>query len=267
MKEFECTKIGPQSGYIIDRTFTVTHVSSRECISGSTYPKVVRVFPKIEGSVLTMSAEGMKDISIDIQPLHSSTNFVNVKIMLDEGRCVDCGDEAAKWLSKFILGKDEGLRLNFYPSKEPKPVIHDKNFLFDQADQKDSGTFHGEASYLIMNQGSFDELNTRLDKKVGALQYRPNFLVKGAPAWDEDNWKWMKIGETVFKNVQPCIRCVFTNVDPATGVRNSQMEPLKTLKSYRAFKEVATGPVFGIHLGVRGKEGKVKLGDDVYVGA
>ena len=267
VNNFDCSKIGPQDGYNKDRIFQVTHTASGECISGSTYPKVVRVFPKIKGSILTLTAEGMKDLSINIEELYKSKNFVTVKIMLDDAKCIDCGDEAGRWLSKFILGKEDGLRLSFYPSNEPKPIIHDKKFLFEQADQKDSGTFHEEASYLIMNQGSFDELNTRIDKKVGALQYRPNLLVKGAPAWDEDNWKWMKIGETVFKNVQPCIRCVFTNVDPATGERHPLMEPLKTLKSYRAFKEVATGPVFGIHLGIRGKEGKVKLGDDVYVDA
>jgi len=266
VKEFECGQIGPRTGYIRDRVFTITHVSSGECISGSTYPKVVRVFPRIEENLLTLTAAGMKDFSINIDQLYKSKNFVTVKIMLDDAQCVDCGDEVAKWLSRFILGKDEGLRLNFYTSNEPKPIIHERNFLFEQADQKDSGAFHEEASYLIMNQASFDDLNTRIEKKVAPLQYRPNFLVKGPPAWDEDNWGWLKIGDAIFKNVQPCIRCVFTNVDPATGERHPQMEPLKTLKSYRTFEHLSKNPKFGIHLGVRGREGKVKLGDDVYVG-
>jgi len=265
VKEFDCGLIGPRVGHIRDRVFTITHASSGECMSGSTYPKVVRVFPRIEGSLLTLTADGMKNLSIDIEPLYSSTNFVTVKYRLDDAQCVDCGDEAAKWLSKFILGKDEGLRLNFYASQGPKN-IRPRNYPFEHAEQKDSGAFHDESSYLIMNQASFDDLNTRIEKKVGALQYRPNFLVKGPPAWDEDNWRWLKIGDTIFKNVQPCIRCVFTNVDPATGERHPQMEPLKTLKSYRTFEHLSTNPKFGVHLGVRG-EGKVKLGDEVFVGA
>lgn len=266
LKEFDCGKIGLKAGHIRDRVFTVTHASSGECISGSKYSKVVRVFPKIEGSVMTLSADGMEDFPIDIEPLYTSTNFVTVRYGLDNARCVDCGIGAGRWLSKFILGKDDGLRLNFYQSNEPKPIVHDRNYLFEQATHKDSGTFHEHTSYLMMNQGSFDELNTRIDKSVEALQYRPNFLVKGAPAWDEDNWEWIRIGETVFRNVQPCIRCAFTNVDPATSERHPKMEPLKTLKSYRAFKNIAAGPVFGIHLGIRGKGGKVKQGDEVYVG-
>lgn len=215
---------------------------------------------------MTLSAEGMKDFTVDIMRLYTSSNLLNVKIWDDITTCVDCGDEAARWFSKFIFGKDEGLRLVFYQSNKPKPVIQDKRYLFEQADQKDTGTLHDETSFMLMNQGSFDELNTRIEKSVGALQYRPNFLVRGPAAWAEDNWKWVKIGDTIFKNVQPCIRCVLTNIDPATGERNPQMEPLKTLKAYRSFVNVASGPMFGIHLGVR-TEGRVKLGDEVYVGA
>jgi len=65
--------------------------------------------------------------------------------------------------------------------------------------------------------------------------------------------------------VEPCIRCVLTNIDPVSGERHPKMEPLNTLKSYRAFENIAPGPWFGIHLGIR-SNGKVKLGDDVYVG-
>lgn len=119
---------------------------------------------------------------------------------------------------------------------------------------------------MLMNQGSFDDLNRRLDKPVTALQYRPNFVVKGPAAWDEDSWKWIKIGEkTIFRKNQPCIRCVLTNIDPKPGERNPDMQPLKTLKEFRVFPEIAASPYFGIHLGVR-QMGRVRLGDDVYVG-
>lgn len=119
-----------------------------------------------------------------------------------------------------------------------------------------------------MNQGSFDDLNTRLDSKVTPLQYRPNFVVKGPAAWEEDNWKWIKIGEkAIFKVNQPCLRCIETNIDPKTGERGLEMQPLKTLKEFRMFPEISkTSPYFGIHLGVRQK-GQIKLGDDIFVAA
>lgn len=125
---------------------------------------------------------------------------------------------------------------------------------------------HDETSFMLMNQASFDDLNSRLDTPVTPLQYRPNFVVKGPYAWAEDTWKWVKIGnETIYKNIQPCIRCILTNIDPVAGERHPNMEPLRTLKTFRTFEEIASNPWFGIHLGIR-SNGKVKLGDDVYVG-
>lgn len=227
---------------------------------------MVRIFPKIDGNILTMSASKMPDLIIDIDNLYTSKSEIQVTIWKDSATCIDCGDKAAAWFSKFILGKESGFRFVFYPSNDPKPNINDKKYLFGQADDMDTGALHDETSFMLMNQGSFDDLNTRLEKPVTALQYRPNFLVKGPKAWEEDNWKWIKIGEqTIFKNVQPCTRCILTNINPSTGERTPQMEPLRTLKTFRVFKDtIGTSPFFGIHLGIR-KLGKVEVGDSVYV--
>lgn len=49
----------------------------------------------------------------------------------------------------------------------------------------------------------------------------------------EDGWSYVRIGEAVFRNVKLCARCVFTTVDPDKGEKDANMEPLKTLRSYR----------------------------------
>lgn len=68
-------------------------------------------------------------------------------------------------------------------------------------------------------------------------------------------------------NLIHILRCIFTNIDPETGKRHPNGEPLKTLQSYRVFKNLdePISPVMGIHLGVR-VNGTVQLGDGVYVG-
>lgn len=76
------------------------------------------------------------------------------------------------------------------------------------------------------------DLNARLDEPVAPEQFRPNFVVKGAVAYEEDSWGWVKIGDVLFKNVMPCTRCIFTTIDPETGKKNPKAEPLKTLKRY-----------------------------------
>lgn len=260
LDEINCGKLGPHFGELRDRVFMVVRRSG-EFVTARTYPKMLLITPKVDGDLLTITAPEMDEIKITISKLYTSNNVMKITVHKDDADCIDCGDEAAQWFSKYILGENDGFRLVFYPSSDPKPVVKER-----QIERRDTGALHDETSYMLMNQASFDDLNARIEKKVIPLQYRPNFLVKGPQAWAEDGWKWVKIGnETIFRNVQPCIRCILTNIDPESGERNPKMEPLNTLKSFRTFEEIATNPWFGIHLGIRA-DGKVKLGDDVYVG-
>lgn len=265
LDEINCGLLGPNIGHMRDRVFMVVRPSG-EYVTARTYPKMVLIMPKIEGDAMTLAAPGMQEIKINIGELYTSDRTIKITLFGNDASCIDCGDNVAQWFSKYILGENEGFRFVFYPSAEPKPVIRNKNYLFKQSDRMDSGALHDETSFMLMNQGSFDDLNMRIEQPVTPLQYRPNFVVEGPQAWEEDSWKWVKIGEeTIFKNVQPCIRCVFTTIDPTTGVRHPKMEPLNTLKTFRTFEKIASNPWFGIHLGIR-SNGKVKLGDDVYVG-
>lgn len=260
-----CGPLGPHVDQLRDRVFMVVRPGG-EYVTARTYPKMVLIKPTIDGDVMTLSAPGMQEVKINISELYTSNFTMKINLFGDDADCIDCGDDVAQWFSKYISDESEGFRFVFYPSSEPKPVIKNKNYLFKQPDRKDSGALHDETSFMLMNQGSFDDLNMRIEQPVTPLQCRPNFVVEGPQAWEEDSWKWVKIGEnTIFRNVQPCIRCVFTTINPLTGERHPKMEPLKTLKTFRTFENIASNPWFGIHLGIR-SIGKVKLGDDVYVG-
>lgn len=83
---------------------------------------------------------------------------------------------------------------------------------------------------MLMNEASLTDLNNRMDHDVPAQQFRPNFLVKGPEAFAEDSFDWVRIGEVVFRNVKPCTRCIFTNIDPETAKRDPEGNPLNTLK-------------------------------------
>lgn len=233
-------------------------------VSAKAYPKMVQIIPRIEGDIMTLSAPEMEDLKVDINELYKREPSVKVKVLKDDTDCVYCGDEAARWFSKFLLAKSDGLRLVFYPSNEPKHEIKDRKYLFKQAEREDSGALHYHTSFMLMNQGSFDDLNSKLEEAVTPLQYRPNFVVKGPQPWEEDSWKWIKIGDqTVYKNLLPRIVCSFVVIDPITAER--KLQSLKTLRTFRTFKSIAPEPWFGIHLGIRAL-GKVKVGDQVFVG-
>lgn len=90
-------------------------------------------------------------------------------------------------------------------------------------------------SYLLINKASIDDLKSKVatDSVTLATNFRPNFVVDGPnlTPFCEDEWDWIKIGDNVFRNMLPCARCAFVNVDPNSGKVDNAREPLKTLES------------------------------------
>lgn len=61
--------------------------------------------------------------------------------------------------------------------------------------------------FNLINDASVEELNSRLkDCKITHRNFRPNFVLDGAKPYDEDNWKFVKIGDNVFEVIKPCTR-------------------------------------------------------------
>jgi uncharacterized protein len=102
--------------------------------------------------------------------------------------------------------------------------------------------------YLIVSQASLDDLNAKIradqmisgsdDQMMGSEappltmdRFRPNIVIAGGTAFQEDGWKRITIGDTSFSVVKPCGRCVIPTTDQRTGERG--IEPTRTLASYR----------------------------------
>lgn len=115
--------------------------------------------------------------------------------------------------------------------------------------------------FLITSSASLSELNTRLDTPVEMRRFRPNIVIEGAPPWDEDHWREVSIGASRFTIVKPCSRCVVTTVDPATGVKDPALQPLRTLSGYRRTLE---GVIFGQNA-IHESPGRIQVGDPVTV--
>ncbi|XP_014297400.1 mitochondrial amidoxime-reducing component 1 [Microplitis demolitor] len=266
--EVECTQLGCKKGWLRDRTLMVTQLDGR-FITARKYPQMVLVTPSIEGSVLTLSAPGMTNISIDLAEVRNK--MLKVVIWGQSTPASDCGDEVARWISRFLVQEDTGFRLVYYPLEKPSRDGRKHNRGFPLIENSHIGAFPDETSFSLMNKASVDDLNDRLEEPVTALNFRLNFLVEGAKPLEEDTWKWVKIGDVIFRNIRPCTRCLHTTIDPNEGVKHPKMEPLVTLRKYRNVQDPAlrrfTGdsPVMGIHLGLKGPSGNVKIGDPIYV--
>lgn len=179
--------------------------SENQFVTARAHPKMVLIKPRISDNRLILDAPGSPSIEIDIDVVQQSE--VNKSyVWQQEVDTLDCGEDVAEWLSRYILGQESGVRLAYYPKTYPTRVVREKNSKFSIS-QKDIGGFHDATAYMLINQGSVDELNTHMDHHITALQFRPNLVVKGPKAYEEDEWHWVRIGDNVvFKNIKPCTR-------------------------------------------------------------
>ena len=123
--------------------------------------------------------------------------------------------------------------------------------------------------YLIVSQASLDDLNKRgaswAHEHMGTWatipmeRFRPNIVIDGCDAFQEDLWKEIAIGACRFNVVKPCGRCPITTTDQRTGERSK--EPLRMLATYRRRKGTDEVKVdFGMNAMAFGR-GVLRVGD------
>ena len=220
-------------------------------LTGRQLPPLVLLRAEPDEHGLRLAAPGRPDTQVPLPPADAPRRRVTV--WKDTVDAVDAGDEAARWLSRF-LGRDA--RLVHMDAQSVRPVSP------THAQPGDEVSFADAYPLLLISQASLDGLNARLATPLPMLRFRPNLVVHGADApHAEDGWKRVRIGDIEFDAVKPCTRCVFTTVDPARGEIDASGEPLNTLKTYR---RSPAGITFGMNLIARGT-GTLRVGDAVRV--
>lgn len=199
---------------------------------------------------LTLSAPGAETLSVALPD--PEQNLRGVTVWRDSLQVPDAGDAAADWLST-LLGKP--CRLVQVPEHRTRQV--DTGY----AQPGDQVAFADGFPILLIGQASLDDLSQRLGRPLSMLRFRPNLVVTGSEPYAEDSWKRIRIGEVEFDVAKGCSRCILITVDPQTGERGSDREPLATLKTYR---EREGQVYFGQNLLPRGI-GELQLGMAVEV--
>ena len=162
------------------------------------------------------------------------------------------GDAAAEWLSAFI---GRPCRLVQVPEARARQV--DTGY----AQPGDKVAFSDGFPLLLIGQASLDDLSARVGRPLEMLRFRPNLVIEGSAPYAEDGWKRIRIGELEFEVAKGCSRCILTTIDPQTGERSADREPLSTLKTYR---EREGDVYFGQNLLPRGV-GELRVGMPVEV--
>lgn len=171
---------------------------------------------------LSLSAPGFGSLEVALP--HPDEGLRGVTIWRDSLRVPDAGDAAAEWLSAFI---GRPCRLVQAPESRTRQV--DTAY----AQPGDRVAFPDGFPLLLIGQASLDDLSARVGRPLEMLRFRPNLVVEGSAPYAEDEWKRIRIGDLEFEVAKGCSRCILTTIDPGTGVRNADREPLTTLKTYR----------------------------------
>jgi hypothetical protein len=173
---------------------------------------------------------------------------VSVRIWSDVVEARSCGAKADAW-TRALLG--EGHRIVVLADDDARAV--DPAY----AREDDRVSFADGYPFLLTTHASLDALNRRAGTRLEMARFRPNLIVDGAEPFAEDGWARIRIGDLGFRVVKPCVRCVVTTLDPATG--EGGREPLRTLATFRKTEK---GVTFGQNLLADGL-GVLRVGDAV----
>ncbi|GAA6224900.1 mitochondrial amidoxime-reducing component 1-like isoform X2 [Lates japonicus] len=255
----ECQKIGLKFGELQDRHWLVV-TEDGHMVTGRQEPRLVLVSLTCEGGQVCLNGPNMEELRFPIKQPDNAVIDCRVFGADIQGR--DCGDEASRWLTHY-LGAEKTFRLvHFEPQMRARRSVEEEP-LFPQYEV----AYPDIGPVMLLSEASVKDLSSKLDKDVTVERFRPNIVISDCEAFDEDSWEEIQIGSVRLQRVMSCGRCIFTTVDPETGIINRK-EPLETLKSYRLCKPsekqiYKSAPLFG-QLHTVKKTGILQVGDEVY---
>ncbi len=230
-----------------------------EFVSQRELPRMALIQPKLRHADMILRAPGMLALHISLNEVEEP---VKVRVWDDEVKAYDMGAVAAQWFSDFLGQK---LRLVRFDPDHPRLSSKKWTGGIDAPNQFSDGF-----AVLVASEASLAGLNTRLEAAgqgaVTMQRFRPNIVLSGVEAHDEDRLDVMRIeGESEqmqLKAVKPCARCPIPNVDPTTGTTSPEVSDM--LQTYRR-NDILNGAVtFGMNaIVLAGVEQTLKVGQTV----
>jgi uncharacterized protein len=173
-----------------------------------------------------------------------------VKVWDDYCEAQYVSDEADKWFSEKL---NSPCRLLYMPESTKRMV--DPVYALSN----DITSFSDGYPVLLAGQASLDDLNRRMTEALPIDRFRPNMVMAGGQAFEEDSLEQFSVNDINFYGVKLCGRCVVTTTNQETGVTGK--EPLKTLATYR----LANNKVYFGQNVLCGGEGLIHVGDKINI--
>ena len=236
-----------ESGLAWDRRWLIVDAAGR-FVTQRSHARMALVRTALEEDLLRVSAPGMRALDLPVDAAEQEPSE-SVPVWGLERFARPCGTEADGWATEWLGEPCRLVRAVSPPSVRP---------LTDGGKVRNG--FADAYPALVVSTASLADLNGRLVEPLPMNRFRPNLVVDGVPAYAEDGWRRVRIGETTVVGKKTCLRCAITTTDQDTGTRG--IEPLRTLATFRRVPEGEVA--FGMNLGFEGP-GTLRLGDPVRV--
>jgi uncharacterized protein YcbX len=247
-----------ETGLDLDRAWMVVDeaggfVTQREL------PRMALVRPQLKLNEVILRAPGMLALHLAIDTVEEP---LRVRVWDDEVPAYDMGAVAAQWFSDFLGRK---LRLVRFDPEHQRLSNRQWTGGAEALNQFSDGY-----PLLLASTASLDLLNEKLASQgkppVGIERFRPNIVLEGLEAHDEDRLALLRIatgeGEVQLRPVKPCPRCPIPNIDPATG--ESDPAVTDTLQGYRRNEQLGGAVAFGMNaIVVDGFDRTLRVGQDL----
>ncbi|MDT7709371.1 MAG: uncharacterized protein QOG20_4978 [Pseudonocardiales bacterium] len=211
-------------------------------------PRMVLVTPEPTDDGLLVSAPGVEPLTV---PVPAGGPLLDVQVWADKVVATPAADAAHAWFSAVL-----GTSVRLVHLDDPTRRHTDPDYGLST----DLVSFADGYPLLLATEESLAALGELVGEPVSMTRFRPNVVVAGAPAWSEDRWRRVRLGEATFRVVKACGRCVLTTIDPATAEKGP--EPLRTLARHRRWG----GKVwFGVNLVPDTPGAVLRVGDPVEI--
>lgn len=258
LQEAMLRPFGLSDGTVADRQWMLVDEGG-EFLTQRAHPRMAVIAPRIGNGSLEVQATGMAPLKIPLALLDASSSR-KVRIWRDTLDALDCGEAASAWFSEALGTRCRLVRFD----------SHVRRFSNTQwtGGIEAPNLFSDGYPFLVISQASLDDMNEKLAAQgrdaLPMNRFRPNLVIDGIGAFEEDHAREIRIGDAVLKPVKPCPRCPIPSVNQATGIVGP--DPLDILRTYRADPRVDGGITFGMNaILLKGEGASLRVGQEVEV--
>ena len=246
-----------ETGLDLDRAWMVVDEAG-EFVTQRELPRMALIRPQLKLHEVVLRAPGMLALHLQIDSVEEPAQ---VRIWDDMVSAYDMGPIAAQWFSDFLGRKLRLVRFD--------PEHRRLSSLQWTGGAEAPNQFSDGFPLLVLSQASLDLLNEKLVARghaaVGMERFRPNIVLSGLQAHDEDRVSMFAISAAELvqlKPVKPCSRCPIPDIDPATAAIDPAVSA--TLQGYRSNDRLNGAVSFGMNLViVHGIDQALKVGQAV----